>query len=134
MVAAGEFAWVSGMLPIRDGALTVTGLVDREVPLGAAREAARLATLNSLAALNQAVGGLEQVERIIRVGVFVASSKEFTSQPEVANGASEFLLDLFGEKGKHARAAVGVARLPLDSPVEVELLVQLRGRPNSPGT
>jgi enamine deaminase RidA (YjgF/YER057c/UK114 family) len=126
-------AWVSGMLPIRDGALPVTGLVDREVPLGVAREAARLATLNSLAALNQAVGGLDEVERIVRVGVFVASSEKFISQPEVANGASELLIELFGEKGKHARAAVGVARLPLDSPVEVELLVQLRGRPRTSG-
>ncbi len=122
----GDLAWVSGMLPLENGKLVVRGTVEAEVSVAAAYEAARLATLGGLAALKSTLGDLRHVARILRVGVFVASAPGFTRQPEVANGASELLLALWGEDGKHARVAVGVAQLPLGSPVEVELLVATR--------
>ena len=122
----GSYAWVSGMLPLRDGKLTSEGLVDSEVAVAKAKEAARLCALNALSAMKSALGGLDRVERIVRVGVFVASSSSFVSQVDVANGASGLLLEIFGDRGKHARAAVGVARLPLNAPVEVEMQVALR--------
>ncbi len=122
----GDLAWVSGMLPLENGKLVVRGTVEGEVSVAAAYDAARLATLGGLAALKSTLGDLHHVAKILRVGVFVASSAGFTRQPEVANGASELLLALWGEDGKHARVAVGVAQLPLGSPVEVELLVATR--------
>ncbi len=122
----GDLAWVSGMLPLENGKLVVRGTVEAEVSVAAAYEAARLATLGGLAALKSTLGDLRHLARILRVGVFVASAPGFTRQPEVANGASELLLALWGEDGKHARVAVGVAQLPLGSPVEVELLVATR--------
>ena len=125
VVHAGH-AYVSGMLPLRDGQLISRGLVGGDVTLAGAQEAARWAALNALSALRAALGSLDRIERIVRVGVFVASASGFTEQPAVANGASDLLLEVFGEQGRHARAAVGVARLPLDAPVEVELLAAVR--------
>ncbi len=125
VVVHGDLAWVSGMLPLGPGGLIATGKVDAEVALPTAREAARTAALNGLSALVTALKGPDRILRVVRVGVFVASSPSFTAQPDVANGASELLLGLFGEAGRHARAAVGVASLPLNSPVEVEILVAL---------
>ena len=119
-------AWVSGMLPLREGALLARGLVGGDVSVERGKEAARWAALNGLAALRQALGSLDRVERVLRVGVFVASAPGFTAQPEVANGASELLVEVFGEAGRHARTAIGAARLPLDTPVEVEMVVALR--------
>jgi enamine deaminase RidA (YjgF/YER057c/UK114 family) len=122
----GHYAWISGMLPLRDRKLVAEGLVDSEVSVVAAKEAARLAALNGLAALRVALGGLDRVDKVVRVGVFVSSSSGFESQADVANGASELLFQVFGDRGKHARAAVGVAKLPLNAPVEVELQVAVR--------
>jgi enamine deaminase RidA (YjgF/YER057c/UK114 family) len=126
VVEEGGFAWVAGQLPLVQGQLLHKGLVDTDVPLADAQECARQATLSALAALKAALGDLDRIRRVVRVGVFVASSPNFTSQPAVANGASDLLVAAFGEAGKHARVAVGTARLPLDSPVEVELLVAVK--------
>jgi enamine deaminase RidA (YjgF/YER057c/UK114 family) len=125
-VVHGGYAWVSGMLPLRDDKLVAEGLVDADVKVPVAKQAARLAMMNSLSSLNAALGGLDRVERVVRVAVYVASSEGFTSQPDVANGASELLTNVFGEEGRHARVAMGAARLPLNSPVEVGLQVALR--------
>lgn len=126
VVVFNGYAWVSGMLPTSQGKLIHTGAVDAKVSIQDAKADARVAALNGLSALNERLGNLDKIYRVIRVGIFVASSASFAAQPEVANGASELLVEIFGEDGKHARAAVGVASLPLDAPVEVEMLVALR--------
>lgn len=126
VVVHRDQAWVSGMVPLKDGQVLPRGLVGGEVPVERAKEAARLAAMNALAALRAALGSLDRVERVLRVDVFVASAPKFTAQPEVANGASDLLVEVFGENGRHARAAIGAARLPLDAPVEVEIVVALR--------
>jgi enamine deaminase RidA (YjgF/YER057c/UK114 family) len=119
----GGLIFTSGQLPIRSGQLTAKGKVPQDVPLEAARAAARLTTLNALAAAAQCAGGIDALSGVVRVGVFVNSSPGFVDQPQVANGASELLVQIFGDDGQHARAAVGVAELPLDACVEIELLV-----------
>lgn len=116
----------SGQLPVVDGRLTVTGKVPDQVPVEAAAEAARLAVINALAAVAAATGDIDRVERIIRLGVFVNSSPGFGGQAKVADGASNLLIELFGEQGKHVRAAVGAYELPLNAPVELELMVRVR--------
>jgi enamine deaminase RidA (YjgF/YER057c/UK114 family) len=127
-VRSGRYVHTSGQLPMVDGALPATGkvgvgegLVD---PEDAARHA-RQCALNALAAVRSLTGSLDQVARVVKVVGFVASDPSFTGQPAVINGASNILGDIFGDAGVHARSAVGVAVLPLDSPVEVELLVEL---------
>jgi enamine deaminase RidA (YjgF/YER057c/UK114 family) len=122
----GKYAWVSGMLPLRDGKLVAEGLVDSDVSVVAARDAARDSALNGLSALRNTLGGLDKVDKVLRVGVFVASSVNFISQTEVGNGASNLFIEVFGDRGKHARAAIGAARLPFNSPVEVEFQVALK--------
>lgn len=129
VVVFGELAYVSGQLPLRDGRLTAEGLVDEEVALPEAQAAARQCALNALAALRAELGALSRVHRILRVGVYVASSPRFVSQPQVANGASELLQEVFGERGRHSRVALGTGRLPLNTPVEVELLAAVTPRP-----
>ena len=125
-VQAGDLVFVSGQLPLRDGVLTATGPVPSEVTVEAASAAARQCVINALAVLADALDGdLDQVRRIVRLGVFVASDTGFKGQPTVANGASELLLDVFGEAGRHARAAVGSVGLPLGATVEVELVAQV---------
>ena len=119
--------WVSGQVPIRDGGLPRVGLVGRDVSVEEAAEEARFCALNALAQLKAAAGSLEQIGRIVKVSVFVASSEGFHAQPLVANGASELFQAVFGEQGRHARSAVGVAELPLGAPVEVEVIAALRG-------
>jgi enamine deaminase RidA (YjgF/YER057c/UK114 family) len=121
----GSYVLTSGQLPVRDGKLTCTGKVPGDVSVEDASEAARVAVLNALAAAAQAAGGLNRITKIIRMGVFVASSPGFHGQPKVANGASDLLAEVFGDPGQHARAAVGVAELPLGAPVEVELMVEV---------
>ena len=123
VVVEGGIATVSGQIVTSDGAAVHPGTVDREVEPALARELARQATLQALSALSDALGSIDRVRRIVRVGVFVASSPGFTRQHEVANGATELLLELFGEDGRPARAAVGVVALPLNAPVEVEMSV-----------
>lgn len=123
VVVEGERAYVSGQIASQDGAILHPGLVDREVTFAHAREAARRATLQGLSALADTLGSLDRIKRVLRVGVFVASSPGFTRQHEVANGATELLIELFDEAGRPARVSMGVASLPLNAPVEVELLV-----------
>ncbi|MEU7742966.1 RidA family protein [Nonomuraea sp. NPDC049158] len=124
-VRTGDLVYTSGQLPMVDGKLAQTGKVGAEVGLDDARELARICALNALAALKSEVGDLRKVVRIVKVVAFVASDPAFTQQPQVANGASELLAEVLGEAGKHARSAVGVASLPLDAPVEVELIAEV---------
>ena len=122
--SAGSLLFTAGQLPFEEGQLRYTGKVGNDVSVEAAKEAARLCALNALAAIAEA-GSLENVRRVVKVTGYVASATGFNRQPEVINGASEFLGEVFGERGTHARSAVGVAELPLDAPVEVELIVEL---------
>ena len=122
-VRHGDLVIVSGQLPLRDGALLATGLVGAEVTQEAAAELARVCALNALAAAASVAGGLDAIAAVLRVGVFVASAEGFTTQHLVANGASQLLAEVLGPGSVHARAAVGVARLPLDAPVEVEAML-----------
>ncbi|MFJ4772411.1 RidA family protein [Streptomyces uncialis] len=124
-VRTGSYVHTSGQLPMVEGTLAVTGKVGAEVTAEEAKDLARVCALNALAAVKSVVGDLDRVERVVKVVGFVASASDFTGQPGVLNGASELLGEVFGEKGVHARSAVGVAVLPLDAPVEVELLVEL---------
>lgn len=126
-VVAGGLVWVSGQVPFRGGGLPRVGLVGRDISLEDAAEEARFAALNALAQLRLAVGSLDRVERIVKLTVFVASGPGFHAQPLVANGASELFIEVFGDAGRHARSAVGVAELPLGAPVEVELVAALAG-------
>ncbi len=118
-------AFVSGQIVTEGAGVARPGLVDRDVPAEAARELARAAALQGLSALAAALGSLDRVTRILRVGVFVASSPGFVRQHEVANGATDLLVEVFGEAGRPARAAVGVAALPLHAPVEVEIVAEV---------
>jgi enamine deaminase RidA (YjgF/YER057c/UK114 family) len=119
--------WVSGQVPMRDGGLPRLGLVGRDISVEDAAEEARFCALNALAHLKAAAGSLDRIERIVKLTVFVASSAGFNAQPLVANGASELFQAVFGESGRHARSAVGVAELPLGVPVEVEVVAALKG-------
>lgn len=123
VVSAGQ-VFTAGQLPSVDGQLLETGKVGAEVSLERAAELARVAVLNAVAAAASVVGGVDGIRRVVKLAVFVASDPAFTGQAQVANGASELLVAVFGERGRHARSAVGVAVLPLDSPVEVELVVE----------
>lgn len=122
----GAYVYTAGQVPLRDGEPMATGKVGAEVSAELAKECAQQCALNAIAALATQVENLSQVARIVKVVAFVASAPDFTGQPGVANGASEFLGDVFGEAGVHARSAVGVAALPLDVPVEVELIAEVR--------
>jgi enamine deaminase RidA (YjgF/YER057c/UK114 family) len=124
-VRPGRYVYPSGQLPMRDGQLLQTGKVGGEVSPDDAVECARLCGLNALAAVRAEIGELSLVTRVVKVVAFVASAPDFTGQPQVANGVSELLGDIFGDAGRHARSAVGVSVLPLDAPVEVELLVEV---------
>jgi enamine deaminase RidA (YjgF/YER057c/UK114 family) len=124
-VRTGGYAYTSGQLPLVDGKLQGTGKVGDEVTVEEAAGLARTAALNALAAAASVSGGLDAIARIVKVTCFVASVPSFTGQAQVANGASELLIEVFGDAGRHARSAVGMAVLPLDSPVEVELIAEL---------
>ena len=124
-VRSGNHIFTSGQLPMREGQLMLTGKVGGEVSQEEAVECARQCALNALAAIRAEVGDLSAIKRIVKVVVFVASTPDFTAQPQVANGVSELLGEVFGDAGRHARSAVGVPVLPLDAPVEVELLVEV---------
>ena len=125
-VRTGNLVYVAGQGPWLSGAKAVTGKVPAEVSVEAAQEAARDCCLNGLAALKAEVGSLEAIVRMVKLTVFVASSPGFGDQPKVANGASELLEQILGEAGKHARAAVGVAELPFNIPVEVDFVAEVR--------
>ncbi len=123
-VRTGNLVYTSGQLPLAGGELIRTGKVGAEVSPEDAKAAARTCALNALAAIDALVG-IDSVMRVVKVVGFVASSPGFSGQPGVVNGASEFLGEVFGEAGSHARSAVGVSELPLDAPVEVELIVEV---------
>jgi enamine deaminase RidA (YjgF/YER057c/UK114 family) len=124
-VRTGSLVYTAGQLPFVDGQLPATGKVGGEVTADEAAQLARTCALNALAAVHGLVG-LDSVARVVKVLGFVASTPDFTGQPAVVNGASEFLREVFGDAGAHARSAVGVAALPMDAPVEVELIVEVR--------
>lgn len=124
-VRSGAHVFTSGQLPMREGRLILTGKVGEEVTPEQAVECAQQCALNGIAAVRAEIGDLALVKRVVKVVVFVAGTPDFTGQPAVANGASELLGKVFGDAGVHARSAVGVAALPLDAPVEVELLVEV---------
>lgn len=121
----GNLLYVAGQLPMKDGKLLATGQVPSRATLDAARNAARQCVINALGAVQFTQGTVDVITGVVRVGVFVSSDTSFTQQPQVANGASELLLEIFGEPGKHVRAAVGVNTLPLDASVEVEFIFQI---------
>ncbi|HEY6493076.1 MAG TPA: RidA family protein [Trebonia sp.] len=124
-VKTGNYVYTSGQLPLVDGKLQATGKVGDSLTVEEAAALAQICALNAIAAAADAAGGLDTIARIVKVTCFVASTPSFTGQAQVANGASEFLMRVFGEAGKHSRSAVGMAVLPLDSPVEVELIVEV---------
>ncbi len=127
-VRVGRLIFVSGQIPIADGALIASGRVPSQVSLSEAQAAARQCVLNGLAVVAAELGGdLDRIHRIVRLGVFIASDPGFTDQPKVANGASDLLVELLGDRGRHARAAVGSIALPLGAPVEVEMVVEVDG-------
>jgi enamine deaminase RidA (YjgF/YER057c/UK114 family) len=121
----GDLAWVAAQVPMQDGVITVSGSVGSDVTTEEANAGARRCAIQALSALRAALGSLDRVTGIVKVDVFVASARGFTDQPAVANGASDLLVEVFGDEGRHARAAVGVPELPLGAAVEVALLVQL---------
>ncbi|MEU0484385.1 RidA family protein [Streptosporangium amethystogenes] len=125
-VRSGDHVYTSGQLPVVDGKLKASGKVGAEVGVEDAYELARICALNALAAVASAAGGLSNIVRIVKVVGFVASAPGFTGQPQVVNGASELLTAVLGDAGRHARSAVGVAVLPLDAPVEVEVIAEVR--------
>ncbi len=124
-VQSGNLVFTSGQLPMIAGTLAETGKVGGSVSPERAKELATVCALNALAAVKTVIGDLDKIKRIVKVVGFVSSVPEFSAQPSVVNGASEFLGEVFGDKGIHARSAVGVTVLPLDAPVEIELIVEV---------
>jgi enamine deaminase RidA (YjgF/YER057c/UK114 family) len=124
-VRSGSYVYTSGQLPMVDGELAATGKVGADIDADAAKELAATCALNALAAVKAEIGDLARVRRVVKVLGFVASAPDFSGQPGVVNGASELLGQVFGDAGRHARSAVGVAVLPLNAPVEVELIVEV---------
>jgi len=123
-LVSGNLVFTAGQIPLVDGKLMATGKVGSEIDVDYAREIARRCALNAIPAVKSVIGDLDRVKRVVKVVGFVSSEPSFTQQPQVINGASELLEQVFGEAGIHARSAVGVAVLPLDAPVEVELIVE----------
>ena len=121
----GKLVFTAGQLPMVNGELISKGLLGQDVEIEEANKAARICTLNALAAIKGVIGDLDRIKHIVRVVGYVASVPTFTQQPAVVNGASELLLEIFGENGKHARSAVGMAVLPLNASVEIELTVEV---------
>jgi enamine deaminase RidA (YjgF/YER057c/UK114 family) len=124
-VRSGDYVFTAGQLPMVNGTLATTGKVGAEVTAEEAKDLARTCALNALAAVKSVIGDLDRIKRVVKVVGFVASAPDFTGQPGVLNGASELLGEVLGDKGVHARSAVGVAVLPLDAPVEVEIQVEV---------
>lgn len=124
-VQSGKLLFTAGQLPLAGGKLVSTGLVGRELDVAAAKQAARQCAINVLAQVKAATGDLEKIVRLVKITVFVASAPGFTEQHLVANGASDLLVEALGDRGRHARSAVGMAALPLDAPVEVEAIVEI---------
>lgn len=125
-VQTGNLLFLSGVLPLRDGKLTRTGKLGGAILLEHGQEDARQIAINALSILKSYLGDLDRVKRCVKVNAFVASVPEFTDQPKVVNGCSDLLAGVFGDAGRHARAAVGVAVLPLDAPVEIDFIFEVR--------
>lgn len=125
VVRAGDLLFLSGVLPSRDGQLILTGKLGQGITIAQGMEAAKVAALNALAIVRSEVGSLDNVKRIVKMVGHIASAPGFTDQPQVLNGASDLLVAIFGEAGKHARVAVGAAELPRQAPLEIELIVQV---------
>lgn len=125
-VRTGHLVYTAGQLPIRGGTPVATGKVGAEVPLEVAQQCARQAVLNALAALRSLVGSLDAVTKIVRLNVFVNSAAGFVEQAKVANGASDLLVSVFGDAGRHTRCALGVAELPLNVPVELDIIAEIQ--------
>jgi enamine deaminase RidA (YjgF/YER057c/UK114 family) len=123
---SGNILFLAGQVAAQDGKIVSPGTVGKDVTIEQANTAARVAALNALAVIKSAVGDLDNVVRILRAVVYVSSTPDFTQQPLIANGASDLLVEVFGEAGRHARSAIGLSSLPLGSPVEVELTVEVR--------
>ncbi|MGC8778160.1 MAG: RidA family protein [Candidatus Caldatribacteriaceae bacterium] len=121
----GNLVFTSGQLPLREGALVYRGKLGDEVSVAEGKKAAELCVLNALSAIEAVIGNLERIKQVVRVVGYVASLEGFTAQPQVLNGASELLVHLFGERGKHVRVAIGVQELPLGAPVELEMMVMV---------
>lgn len=124
-VQTGSLVFLSGMLPLRDGKISRTGRVGEDITIDQAREDARTATINALSVLKAYIGSLDRVKRCVKITGYVASALDFAEQPKVLNAASDLLFDIFGEPGRHARAAIGVNVLPLNSPVEIEFVFEI---------
>lgn len=124
-VMAGDLLFLSGVLPSKDGQVQTTGKLGRDVTVAQGQAAARQAVINALAIVNQELGGLARVRKIVRLTGHVASHEGFTEQPSVINGASDLLVQIFGETGRHTRVAVGAAELPLNASVELDLIVHV---------
>lgn len=123
-VKSGNLLFTAGQLPFVDGKLPAVGLLGSEVDIETGKECARLCAINILAQAKAALGDLERITRIVKLTVFVASTPDFTSQPQVGNGCSDLMVEILGDKGRHARSAVGVASLPLNAPVEIEAVIE----------
>ena len=122
----GNLVMTSGQVPISSGTVKYQGKVGRELSEEEGKEAAKLCALNCLSAVKSVIGNLDKIKRVLKLTVFVSSAEGFTAQPKVANGASEFIVEIFGEAGKHVRSAVGVSELPLNSAVEIEMIVEIQ--------
>ncbi|MDC4204805.1 MAG: RidA family protein [Candidatus Manganitrophus sp.] len=125
-VRSGNLLFLSGMIPMVEGKMAMVGKLGKELTVEQGQQAARITLLNALAVIKAELGSLDQVRRIVRIGVHVASAEGFTQQPAVANGASDLLVQIFGDAGRHARLALGAVELPLGAPVELEMIVEIR--------
>lgn len=125
VVITGKLVFVSGQIPIKDGKVAHLGKVPKEISIDGAREAAKLCIINALAQIKNELGSLDKIAKIVRVSGFVNSTSEFTEQPKVINAASDLLFDIFGTMGQHSRIAIGVASLPLNSCVEIDVIAEM---------
>ena len=125
VVISGNYAYVSGQIPMQEGKIAFTGKIPTKQSLENGQKAAKLCIINALAQIKQEIGNLNKIKKIIRVSGFVNATQDFTKHPIVINAASDLLFEIFGDKGKHSRIAVGVASLPLDSTVEIDMIVEL---------
>ncbi|MCF6270637.1 MAG: RidA family protein [Melioribacteraceae bacterium] len=126
VIKIGNLVFTAGQLPMVDGKLIAEGKLGREVSDEVGTKVAEICALNCLSVIKSEIGDLENIEQIVKLTVFVNSADGFTAQPQIANGASEFLVNVFGDAGKHVRSAVGVNELPINAPVEIEMIVKVK--------